>query len=396
MVGLTGDGRRWAPLAGVVVAAAVALFVALLGGRASGGTPSLGLRSIGTFDAPIYVTSAPGAAGFLYVAQQGGQIRVVDHGTVRSQPFLNISGRVLCCGEQGLLSIAFDPRYKSNRIFYAAYTNAAGSLQVDEFRTSSNRSANRLSRRTVLVVPHPGESNHNGGQLQFGPDGLLYISTGDGGGGGDNHDNARRLNVLLGKILRINPHKRGSAPYSVPSSNPFVGRAGRDEIYSYGLRNPWRFSFDSANGNLAIGDVGQGAWEEIDYVTPSRAKGSYFGWPTWEGNERFSSRTDPNPNRRPPIFPIQVRNHGSDGYCAIIGGYVVHSQALSLLNGRYVYSDNCNGTIRSLRPSPSGASADRSTGLSVSGPTSFGVGGAGQLYVTSGGDGRVYQVIQRP
>jgi len=395
MVGASRSGRRWALLTGAVVAAVAALFVALQGGRASGGTPSLGLRSVGTFDAPIYVTHAPGAAGFLYVVQQGGQIRVVDHGTVRAQPFLNISGRVSCCGERGLLSIAFDPRYRSNHIFYAAYTNALGNLEVDEFHAPSNRSANRFSRRTVLVVPHPGESNHNGGQLQFGPDGLLYISTGDGGGGGDNHDNARHLNVLLGKILRINPHKHGSAPYSVPRTNPYVGRTGRDEIFSYGLRNPWRFSFDSANGNLAIGDVGQASWEEIDYATLSRAKGSYFGWPTWEGRAAFDlSRPDPNPNHRPPIFPIKVHDHSLD--CAIIGGYVVHSSTLSLLDGRYVYSDNCNGDIRSLRASTSGATGDRSTGLDVANPSAFGVGGAGQLYVASLGDGHVYQLVQRP
>ncbi len=382
-------------VAGGTLAVTVAVYALLLGGRASGGSPSLALRSIGTFDAPIFVTGAPGASGFLYVARQGGQIRVIDHGTVRSQPFLNISGRVSCCGERGLLSMAFDPHYQVNHIFYVDYTNAQGNLEVDEFHAPSNRTANGYSRRTVLVIPHPGESNHNGGQLQFGPDGLLYISTGDGGGGGDNHDNARHLNVLLGKILRINPHKHGSAPYTVPPGNPYVGRPGRDEIYSYGLRNPWRFSFDSANGNLAIGDVGQGAWEDIDYVTRARARGSYFGWPTWEGRQLFDpSRPDPNPNHRPPIFPILVHDHTLD--CAIIGGYVVYSPALSLLNGRYVYSDNCNGDIRSLRPSTSGATGDRSTGLRVANPTSFGVGLSGQLYVASGGNGRVYQVIQRP
>jgi len=391
---MSDDRCRWSLSAGAIVIAVVALTASFLGGRASGGTPTLGLRSIGTFDDPTFVAHARGAQGFLYVAEQGGRVRVVDHGTVRTQPFLNISGRVSCCGEQGLLSIAFDPHYQSNHIFYAAYTNARGSLEVDELRAPSNTSANRLSRRTVIVIPHPGASNHNGGQLQFGPDGFLYISTGDGGGGGDTFDNARHLNVLLGKLLRINPHKRGSAPYTVPSSNPYVGRTGRDEIYSYGLRNPWRFSFDSANGNLAIGDVGQSAWEEIDYVTRSRAKGSYFGWPTWEGNERFSSRTDPNPNHRAPIFPIKVHNHSLD--CAIIGGYVVHSSALGLLNGRYVYSDNCNGDIRSLKASTSGATGDRSTGLNVSGPSAFGVGGAGQLYVASLGDDRVYRVVQRP
>jgi glucose/arabinose dehydrogenase len=377
------------------IVAAVAVGLALLGSRASGRTPTLGLRSVGTFDSPTYVTHAPGASGFLYVVEQGGTVQVVDHGTVRARPFLDIGGRVDCCGERGLLSIAFDPRYGSNHIFYADYTNAQGNLEVDEFHAPSNTTANRYSRRMVIVIPHPGESNHNGGQLQFGPDGFLYISTGDGGGGGDNHDNARHLNVLLGKILRINPHKHGSQPYTVPATNPFVGRTGRDEIYSYGLRNPWRFSFDSANGNLAIGDVGQDTWEEIDYVTRTRAKGSYFGWPTYEGNADFdTSRPDPNPGHRPPIFPIEVHDHSVDGNHAIIGGYVVHSSALSLLNGRYVYSDNSNGEIRSLVPHTTGATGDRATGLNVANPSAFGVGIGGQLYVASLGDGNVYQLIQ--
>ena len=395
MVGASGNPRRWSLAAGVLVAA-LAAGLTLLGGRASGGTPTLSLRSIGTFDSPIYITHAPGASGFLYVVEQTGAVRVVDHGAVQPQPFLNISGRISCCGERGLLSIAFDPNYQSNHILYADYTNSDGNLEVDEFHAPSDTHANRYSRRQVIVIPHPGESNHNGGQLQFGPDGNLYISTGDGGGGGDNHDNARHLSVLLGKILRINPHKHGGQPYTTPSSNPFVGRTGRDEIYSYGLRNPFRFSFDSANGDLAIGDVGQGAWEEIDYVTRQRAKGSYFGWPTYEGNAPFDlDRPDPNANHRPPVFPIEVHSHDPEGYCALIGGYVVHNRNLTLLDGRYVYSDLCTGDIRSLVPSTTGATGDSSTGLTVSGPHSFGVGGAGQLYVTSE-DNHVYQVVQRP
>jgi hypothetical protein len=397
MVGASGH-RGWRLMAAAAIAAVLALASALVGERASGRAPHLALRDVGGFASPIYVTHAPGAPGFLYVVEQGGAIRVVDHGNVRAQPFLDIDPRVQSGGEQGLLSMAFDPRYQSNRIFYAAYTRSDGALEVDEFRAPSNISANKLSRRQVIVVPHPNASNHNGGQLQFGPDGYLYISTGDGGGGGDQFDNARRLRVLLGKLLRINPHKRGSSPYTVPPSNPYVGRTGRDEIFSYGFRNPWRFSFDSANGDLAIGDVGQGAWEEIDYVTRSRAKGSYFGWPTWEGRACYEScdRTDPNPNPRQPVFPIIVKDHSGDGYCAIIGGYVVHNPNLSLLNGRYVYSDNCNGDIRSLAPTTPRATGDRNTGLSVSSPSSFGVGGAGQLYVTSLGDGHVYQIVQRP
>src|SRR5215216_1798201 len=306
MVGATGERRRLLLLAGIALAA-TALCVGLLAVHAAGRGASLELGSLGTFDAPIYVANAPGAGGFVYVVEQGGTIRVVDHGTVRAQPFLDIHRRVLSGGEQGLLSIAFDPRYRTNHLLYAAYTRSDGALEIDEFHAPTNVSADKFSRRKVIVVPHPDAGNHNGGQLQFGPDGYLYISTGDGGGGDDQFDNARHLNVLNGKLLRINPHQGGASPYTVPASNPYVGRAGRDEIFSYGLRNPWRFSFDSANGNLAIGDVGQGAWEEIDYATLSRAKGSYFGWPTWEGRAAFDlSRPDPNPNHRPPIFPIKV------------------------------------------------------------------------------------------
>ena len=278
-----GDDRGRRSLVAAAIVAVLVVGLTLLGGRASGRAASLALKSIGVFDAPIYVTHAPGAPGFLYVVEQSGRVRAVDHGRVLPRAFLNISGRISYGGEQGLLSIAFDPRYRSNHFLYADYTNANGNLQVDQFRATSNTSADPSSRRTVIVVPHPGESNHNAGQLQFGPGGLLYISTGDGGGAGDNLDNARHLNVLLGKLLRIDPHQQGTAPYTVPRSNPYVGRAGRDEIFSYGLRNPFRFSFDSATGDLAIGDVGQGRWEEIDYVTRSRASGSYFGWPTYEG-----------------------------------------------------------------------------------------------------------------
>jgi glucose/sorbosone dehydrogenase len=395
MVGAKGARGRLGALAAMAVALG-ALFAALAGGSAARGAPTLGLRSVGSFDSPIYVTSAPGATGFLYVVEQGGTIGVVDHGAVQAQPFLDIHRRVQSGGEQGLLSMAFDPRYQANHLFYVAYTRSDGALEVDEFHAPTNTHASNSSRRQVIVVPHPVDTNHNAGQLQFGPDGYLYISTGDGGGGGDSHDNARKLNVLSGKLLRINPHRHAGSPYTVPATNPYVGRAGLDEIFAYGFRNPWRFSFDSANGNLAIADVGQGAWEEIDYVTRSRARGSYFGWPTYEGIVSYDpSRPDPNPNPRPPVFPIKVASH-DNGYRAIIGGFVVHNPNLSLLDGRYVYSDNARGDIRTLVARPGGASANRATGLSVSRPSSFGVGWAGQLYVASLGDAKVYRIVQQP
>ena len=222
---MSGHPRRWSLVAGALVAV-LAGALALLGDRASGGSPTLSLRSKGTFSSPIYVTHAPGAGGFLYVVEQGGTIRVIDHGTVKRQPFLNIQNRVLSGGEQGLLSMAFDPRYRSNHLFYAAYTKADGALEVDEFHAASNTRGNKNSRRRVIVVPHPDAGNHNGGQLQFGPDGDLYIATGDGGGGDDQFDNARHLNVLNGKLLRIDPHKHGASPYTVPPAQPVRRQAG--------------------------------------------------------------------------------------------------------------------------------------------------------------------------
>jgi glucose/arabinose dehydrogenase len=379
-------------LFGAAMTLAALVLVVLGDGPAAGRAPALELRSVGSFDQPTFVTYAPGSPGFLYVVEQSGAVRVVDHGVKRQSPFLNLSGRISCCGERGLLSLAFDPNFDTSRLVYASYTNDSGNIEVDEFHAPTATRVNPASRRTVIVIPHPNEGNHNGGQLQFGSGGNLYISTGDGGGGDDVHDNARKLDVLLGKILRIRPQKSASKPYTVPAGNPFVGRTGRDEIYSYGLRNPWRFSIDSANGNIVIGDVGQGAEEEIDYVTAAGASGTNFGWPQYEGDlVHDASRPGPGP----PKFPIFTYPH-SNGGCAIIGGYVVHSPALGPLNGRYVYSDNCNGDIRSLVARTTGASGDRSTGLSVSSPSSFGVGPSGQLYVASLGDGHVYRIAESP
>jgi glucose/arabinose dehydrogenase len=252
---------------------------------------------------------------------------------------------------------------------------------VAEFKRSRKHPARAVaaSRRGVLAIPHPDTSNHNGGQLQFGPDGYLYIGTGDGG---RNADSAANLDVLLGKLLRIDPRKRHGRHYTVPSRNPYVGGGhGRAEIYAYGLRNPWRFSFDSTNGRLAIADVGAGSREEVNYVTRAGAKGANFGWPQWEGDQPHSG--DPGPDA--PTFPIFTYPH-PDG-CAVVGGYVVRGPGLPALAGRYVYTDLCHGDIRSFVPDLGGASDDQSTGLQVSSPTSFGVGAGGQIYVASyGGD----------
>src|SRR3954447_1915865 len=269
-------------------ATAMVGLAALIAAAACAQTPALAasgvaLHRVGDFDAPIDVVAAPGVRRVVYVVERPGQIVAVRGHHRRG--FLDISGRTTTDGERGLLSIAFSPRFATDHVVYAYYTNRHGNIEVDSFKASSRR-AHPGSRRKVIVVPHPGQSNHNGGQLQFGPDGYLYLATGDGGGAGDQPGNAQNLNSLLGKVLRIIPRPSGGQQYSVPASNPFAGAVpGLDEIWSYGLRNPWRFSFDMATGDLLIGDVGQGAREEVDDSPASSGagRGLNFGWNCREG-----------------------------------------------------------------------------------------------------------------
>jgi glucose/arabinose dehydrogenase len=356
-------------------------------------------HKVGSFASPTYVAQAPGAPHFLYVVQQGGRVRVVDHGNVRGQPFLDIHGRVSSGGERGLLSIAFDPHYGRNHHFYAYYTNAFGNIEIDEFRAASNSQARKGSRRKVIVIPHPGEGNHNGGQLQFGPDGRLYAATGDGGGAGDPHENAQNKQNLLGKLLRIDPRQRGSKRYKSPRGNPFVGKAGRNEIYALGLRNPFRFSFDRRR--ILIGDVGQSRWEEVDFEGHRALRGANFGWDHFEGDHRFNYPGDneaPRPKHRyrPPIFEYRhtASNCESAGGCAIIGGYVVRQPALGSLRGRYLYADAYKGQLRSFVPHRHHGTRDRALGVHVDHPSSFGKGARGRIYVTSL-DGPVYRLVHK-
>jgi glucose/arabinose dehydrogenase len=366
--------------------------------RAGDGRGGIAKRMIGNFAAPTYVTHAPGAPRYLYVVETGGTVRVLRNGNLLGQPFLNIPGRVSTGGERGLLSIAFDPHYRRNRRLYAYYTNRAGNLQIDEFRAGSNENANEGSRRTVIVIRHPGFSNHNGGQLQFGPDGKLYIGTGDGGGAGDPRENAQAKGKLLGKLLRINPHRHGSRPYRSPRGNPYVGRQGQNEIYARGLRNPFRFAFD--RGRIALTDVGQDRWEEVNYETHRSLRGANFGWDRFEGDHRFDYPGDNEASRAPgyqkPIFEYRHSspNCGSSGGCSIIGGLVVRRRKLSSLRGRYLYADFYAGRLRSFVARRRHGTRDRALGVHVDHPTSFGKGAQGRIYVTSL-DGPVYQLVRR-
>jgi glucose/arabinose dehydrogenase len=390
------------------LAAALAAFFALAlpacgsasdqNGTTATATPSakhgVALKKIGSFDAPVYVTGAPGFPKLLFVVEQQGRIAVLDGGR-RAGTFLDIRNLVDYGGERGLLSVAFPPDYPASKRFYVYYTDRDGSIQIDEFQRRSATRAASGSRRPVITIPHPVNSNHNGGQLQF-LGNLLYFATGDGGSGGDPPNNAQNKDVLLGKLLRIDPRSAGGKPYSVPASNPFVGKPGRDEIYSYGLRNPFRFSFDTTHGQprIAIGDVGQNQFEELDYTTVGRADGANFGWDALEGFSKYTDENSGTPDPGGTAKPIFAYPHSRGGSCSIIGGYVVRDRRLAGLRGRYVYADLCEGQLRSLVPHLKRASGDRRLGLQVSSPSSFGEDQQHRLYVTSL-EGPVYRLVRR-
>jgi glucose/arabinose dehydrogenase len=364
-------------------------------GRAKSG---IGLKQVGDFDHPVYVTGAPGFPKLLFVVEQPGRVIVLKGGKRLPRPFLDLRSAVgYDGGERGLLSIAFPPDYRQSGSFYAYYNDKAGNIRVDEFKRGGATRVAPGSERKVIGIPHPVNANHNGGQMQF-LDELLYFATGDGGSGGDPPNNAQNKDVLLGKLLRIDPRASGGRPYSVPSSNPFVGpTGGRDEIYSYGLRNPFRFSFDTVSAKqprIAIGDVGQNQFEELDYATVAAASGANFGWDALEG---FAPYEDENSGTADPgdtTQPILAYPHSRDGSCSIIGGYVVRDRALPSLYKRYVYADLCEGQLRSLVPHLKRASGERKLGLAVDSPSSFGEDDAHHLYVASI-SGPVFRLVSR-
>jgi Glucose / Sorbosone dehydrogenase len=380
----------------VIGAAAIGLLTA--GAFPASAPAAVTTVQIGSFDNPTYVADAPGFPRLLFVVERGGRIEVMRDEVALSTPYLDISSLVLAAGEpgagteQGLFSIAFPPDYAESRRFYVAFTNASGDIEVDEFQRSATNPARAdpSSRRRVIAIPHPFAQNHNGGQLQFAPSGnLLFLSTGDGGAG--QSANAPDLTSLLGKLLRINPRATISRPYGIPSGNPFVGRAGRDEIFAYGLRNPWRFSFDSYR--IAIGDVGHASWEEVDLLRIADARGANFGWPEYEGNELFAPSL---PGQDPVTFPIHTYSH-ADGRCSITGGFVVRDPELSELTGRYLYGDFCTGELRSLWPSLSTGQARGDAPVGVVAPqlSSFGEGVGGQIYLARI-SGPVYRLEPAP
>ncbi len=353
------------------------------------------LKRIGSFDEPVYVAGAPGFPKLLFVVEQPGRVIVLSGGRKRGT-FLDLRSQVGYGGEQGLLSLAFPPDYPQSKRFYVYYTDNAGNIRVDEFKRRSAIRAAAGSQRRVIEIPHPVNTNHNGGQLQF-LGNLLYFGTGDGGAAGDPPNNAQNPDVLLGKLLRIDPRPAGGQPYSAPPSNPFVGRPGRDEIYSYGLRNPFRFSFDTvtaAQPRLAIGDVGQNQVEEVDYTTVAAAAGANFGWDAFEGLTPYDDESGSTPDPGGTVKPIFAFPHSRGGSCSVTGGYVVRDKSLRALYKRYVYADFCEGELRSLAPHLKRAGGDRKLGLSVASPSSFGEDIRGRLYVASL-EGPVFRFVPR-
>jgi glucose/arabinose dehydrogenase len=356
------------------------------------------LKKVGQFERPTYVAAAPGFPDLLFVVEQPGRVVVLREGRRLRRPFLDLRSLVgYDGGERGLLSIAFPPDYPRSRRLYVYYTDNDGNIRVEEFRRRSATRAVRGSRRPVIEISHPVNANHNGGQLQFLGE-LLYLGTGDGGSGGDPPNNAQDRNSLLGKLLRIDPRPDDGQPYSVPADNPFVGGAGRDEIYSLGLRNPFRFSFDTTSARqpwIAIGDVGQNRFEELDYTSVAAARGANFGWDALEGFSPYREENGGTPDPGGTTKPIMAYGRGRDGgSCTIIGGYVVRDPRLPSLRGRYLYSDYCSGTLRTLVPHLHGAGHDRRLGPTVAFPTSFGEDSRGRIYVCSQ-EGDVYRLVPR-
>ncbi len=351
----------------------------------------VGLAEVGIFSFPVVLTSPPADAR-LFVVEKRGTIRIVKQGTILATPFLDLSAKVTTGSEQGLLGLAFHPGHATNGLFVVNYTDLAGDTRVSLFRvqTANPDRADPASEQLILTVAQPF-SNHNGGMVAFGPqDGHLYIGMGDGGSGGDPQGNGQKRTTLLGKLVRLAVASNGQV--SIPADNPFVGQsATRPEIWSLGLRNPWRFSFDRTTGDLYVGDVGQNQREEINVVTPAAGRGANFGWNIMEGTACFGSS---GCSTQGLVLPTVEYLHAEG--CSVTGGYVYRGTAIPSLAGTYFYADYCQGWVRSFRWSNGSATDPREwTALSGGQVSSFGEDAQGELYILSAG-GRVAKIVPQP
>ncbi|MBZ6106571.1 PQQ-dependent sugar dehydrogenase [Streptomyces olivaceus] len=331
------------------------------------GAAQIALTEVASATNPTAGAAGPG--GTVWIAERAGTVRVLSDGGL-GEPVLDISDETTTDGERGLLGLAFDPDLAH---LYISFTDLEGTSTIDEFAVQDG-TVQQDTRRTVLTQEQP-ETNHNGGDIKFGPDGYLYVAFGDGGGGGDPDGNGQKLDTLLGKLLRIDP--QGGDPYAIPEDNPFAGDPdARGEIWSYGLRNPWRFSFDAGSGDLLIGDVGQSEWEEIDWAPADSKGGENYGWSQMEGTHPFRGGTEPD-NHVPPVHEYDRTGLG----CSVTGGYVYRGDAVEDLVGQYVYSDYCDGMLRSLEIENGAVTAENDLGVNGGEVVSFAQDADGELYV---------------
>ena len=368
---------------------------------------SLALTQFATgLNSPVGVYNAGPGDDRLFVIEQTGVIRIVlSDGTVLVTPFLDISARVdSSAGEEGLLGLAFHPNYATNGFFYVNYTNTTGirRTHISRFQVTGNANVADSDDEIIILTVDQPFSNHNAGDIHFGPDGLLYIPLGDGGSGGDPNNNAQNMGLLLGKVVRIDVDSGPGSPpdcvglgagqYTIPSTNPFVDGAGGvcDEIWAVGLRNPWRSSFDQLTGDFYIGDVGQGAWEEIDFEPAGSPGGANYGWRCFEGNASFHA-TGCAPSSS-FSFPIVAYSH-SGGDCSVIGGYVYRGTLFPALFGRYVFTDFCTGNFWDSIPDGAGGwQTAQHTNLLAFGYVSFGEDANGEVYVVHQGSGALFRL----
>lgn len=363
----------------------------LLGWAQSSGPtaqPTIALTQYASgFSNPVHITHAGDGSQRLFIVEQRGQIRIFKNQTLLNRPFLDIADRVSCCGEQGLLSVAFPPGYSSKRYFYVDYTNTAGNTVVARYRVTGDPDVAASSSEEIVLTVEQPFANHNGGQLSFGPDGYLYIGMGDGGSGGDPQNNGQNPAALLGKILRIDVES-GTVPYAIPPTNPYAQtHRYRGEIWALGLRNPWRFSFDRQTGDLYIGDVGQNKYEEIDFQSASSPGGENYGWKIMEGGHCYNSDTC---NQTGLVLPLAEYDH-SQG-CSVTGGFVYRGQQSVRLQGIYLYGDFCSGRIWALTNlyGYQGATQLLGTPYSIS---TFGEDEAGEVYLADYSSGTIYHII---
>jgi glucose/arabinose dehydrogenase len=356
----------------LVSAVATAVLVGVVLSGAAARPDALRLVRVAHFDAPVYATIAPGEPGKLYVVEQAGQIKVRTGGKIAATPFLDIRPLVLSGGEQGLLSVAFDPAYQRNHRFYVDYTDKAGDTHVVQYLSNGSVAVPSSAKQLLFVKDFA--PNHNGGQLQFGPNGWLYWGNGDGGGGGDPEHNGQSLARPFAKIMRLNVNAAGKRSW---------------KLVAYGLRNPWRFTFDRKTGDLYIGDVGQDAWEEIDFLPRSTSTIANFGWNHFEGNHIYDAGT--TLLTRGTYHPPVVEYPHSQG-CSVTGGYVYRGTKIPSAVGRYFYGDYCSGIVWSLKMQGGKARTVRREPFTVEGLSSFAQDATGELYLMSVNSGWLYRL----